>query len=145
MFIRWLRRLIRWLRRVFRWQVFPPPQPGPFTISDQKEVNVLRYTINMPPAPAISDLGSREVTIDLDGVQSGMSLKPTDTTFQFDCDRGVNVTLTMVDVDTSGNKSAPGPALTFLSVDNIPPPVPGGMSVALVEQIDTTTAGPSRK
>lgn len=97
---------------------------------------MLRYTINMPPAPAISDLGSREVTIKLDSATSVKTLMPTDTTFQFDCDRDVNVTLTLVDIDTSGNRSAPSPALNFVATDTVPPPIPGLMSVGDVEQLD---------
>ena len=96
---------------------------------------MLRYTINMPPAPAISDLDSREVTIKLDAASTVKTLAPTDTSFQFDTDRGVNVTLSLVDIDTSGNRSQPA-VLTFVATDTIPPPVPGQMSVGNVEQLD---------
>jgi hypothetical protein len=101
-----------------------------------KEAHVLRYTINMPPKPAIADLATREVTIQLNANSSIQNLAPDDATFQFDTDVGVNVSLTLVDIDTSGNRSAPSDPLAFTASDTVPPPVPGQMSVGSVEQID---------
>ena len=102
---------------------------------------MLRYTIDMPPKPPITDLASREVTITLNAVADVRTLAPDDASFQFDTDVGVAVSITLVDIDTSGNRSAPSPALSFTATDTVPPPVPGGLAVAQVEQIDTPQKG----
>src|SRR5262245_49258840 len=98
---------------------------------------MLRYTITLPPAPAIADLAAREATIGLDTVNTVRLLEPVATTFQFDTEPGVAVDITLVDIDTSGNRSAPSPSLAFVASDTVPPPVPGQMAVGSVEQIDT--------
>jgi len=141
----WAVWLPRWLRRWLRWLFVAPPQPGPLTLHSQEEVSVLRYTIDMPPKPPIADLASREVTITLNAVTDVRTLAPDDTTFQFDTDVGVAVSITLVDIDTSGNRSAPSPALTFTATDTVPPPVPGGLSVGNVEQIDTAPTKGKKK
>jgi hypothetical protein len=98
---------------------------------------MLRYTVNMPPKPPIEDLATREVTITLDSNPPDVrSLQPDTATFQFDCERNVNVQIWLVDIDSSGNRSAQSPTLSFVATDTIPPPVPGQLSVATVEQVD---------
>src|SRR5262245_19231700 len=134
----WIWWFPRWLQRWIRWAKVAPPQPGQLTVSHQGEAHVLRYTINLPPKPAIGDLASREATIQLDADSSVKSCQPNDTSFQFDTDAGVNVNITLVDIDTSGNRSAPSVPLVFTATDTVPPPVPGGMSVGTVEQIEDT-------
>jgi hypothetical protein len=98
---------------------------------------VLRYTITMPPKPSIGDLATREVTIQLNGVPEVRPLQPDDASFQFDTDPGVSVNITLVDIDTSNNRSAPSQPLAFVAEDTVPPPAPGQLSVGTVEQIDT--------
>lgn len=97
---------------------------------------MLRYTIGMPPAPAIGDLATREVNQSLDGVATVRPLTPDVTTFTVDTDKGVAVALFLVDIDTSGNRSQPSETLSFVATDSVPPPVPGGLGVVKVEQID---------
>jgi len=97
---------------------------------------MLKYTVNMPPKPDISDLASREVTINLDAEQDVRSLQPDDATFQFLTDPGVHVECWLVDIDTSGNRSEQSESLAFVASDSVPPPVPGGMSVGKVEQVE---------
>jgi len=99
---------------------------------------MLEYTVNMPPKPDISDLATREVTILLDAKPDVRKLEPEATTFKFVCEPGVQVNITLVDIDTSGNRSERSDALAFEATDTIPPPVPGGMSVGSVEQVDPT-------
>jgi len=135
----WIVWLPRWLKRWLRWQIFAPPRPDPLTIQSQKEAHVLRYTIDMPPKPPIADLASREVTIVLDGTSDVRTLMPDDASFQVDTDVGVQVSITLVDIDTSGNRSQPSVPLAFMAQDTVPPPVPGGLAVGKVEQIDDVT------
>src|SRR5215831_11275069 len=136
----WAVWLPRWFRRWLRWLFLAPPQPGPLTIHSQQEATVLRYTIKLPAKPAIADLATREVTIALDAKTDVWALLPDTADFVFDTDVGVLVSITLIDIDTSGNRSAPSPALTFTATDTVPPPVPGGLAVANVEQIDTPPA-----
>lgn len=97
---------------------------------------MLQYTINMPPKPPISDLAKREVTINLDSESDVRELQPDDATFKFVTDPGVHVECWVVDIDTSGNRSEQSESLAFVATDTVPPPVPGGMSVGKVEQVD---------
>src|SRR5262245_23735810 len=101
----WIWWMPRWLVRWLRWGVLAPPIPGPLTVEKQEEARVLRYTINMPPRPPIGDLATREVTIQLNGVPEVRPLPPDAPSFQFDTDVDVAVNITMVDIDTSGNRS----------------------------------------
>src|SRR5262245_48303923 len=110
-------------------------QPGQPTLQSVKEATVLRYTISMPAKPSIGDLANREVTISLNNVPTIRTLHPDDTSFQFDTDDGVNVSIVLVDIDTSGNRSAPSAPLAFTAEDTIPPPTPGALGVSNVEQI----------
>jgi len=112
-----------------------PPRPGGLTLAKTEQLVMLRYTVNLPPAPNIDDLATREAHISVDGTETIQTLAPDATFFAFDVDRNKSVSLTLVDVDTSGNKSDPSEALAFTSTDTVPPPVPGGMSVAKVEQV----------
>jgi len=129
-------RLPFWLRRLLWWQRVPPPKPGPLAVVSMEEVIVLRYTVNLPPAPPISDLATREVTISLNADVSLQNCEPAAVSFQFDTDAGVAVILSLVDIDTSGNRSDRSDPLSFTASDTVPPPVPGGMSVAGVEQVE---------
>jgi hypothetical protein len=135
----WIAWMPGWLRRWLRWAVLAPPQPGPLAILLVREVSMLRYTIDMPPAPAISDLGKREITVDLNGVDTVTAYAPDTVNFTVDTNAGDVVSITLVDIDKSDNRSQPSPALTFTATDTVPPPVPGGLSVESVEQIDTPT------
>jgi len=126
----------RWLKRWLRWFLWAPPQPAPLSIHSQMEVRMLRYTIDLPPKPAIADLATREVTIVMDGISDVRALGPDIVNFVVDTDPGTAVTITLVDIDTSGNRSAPSAPLNFTATDTVPPPVPGGLAVEKVEQID---------
>jgi len=128
---------LRWLLQWAFWRKWlAPPRPGPLTLGEQREITLLRYTVNLPPAPPITDLATREVTIKQNGAPTIRPLSPDDGSFQFDCAAGTAVELTLVDIDESGNRSDPSGPLAFTATDTVPPPQPGGMNVAGVEQID---------
>ena len=125
-----------WLRRLLWWETLPPPRPGPMAISNVEEKIMLQYTVNMPPKPDISDLDHREVTVVLDSNPDIRKLPPDTAMFKFHCEPGTQVNITLVDIDTSGNRSERSEPLAFTATDTVPPPVPGGMSIGSVEQID---------
>src|SRR5262245_45486504 len=115
--------------------VLAPARPGPLTIGNTETITMLRYTVQMPPAPAIGDLNVREVVVVLNSAQEVRPLPPTQASFQFDTEPGVSVSITLTDIDTAGNRSAPSAPLAFTATDTVPPPQPGGLSVGSVEQI----------
>jgi hypothetical protein len=113
-----------------------PPKPKLLTILGVKELTVLRYTFTLPPEPSIDDFDHREANVAIEGSESDVhTIAKGETTFKHDFDRDKNVTITLVDVDTSGNKSAPSEPLTFTTTDTVPPPAPGTLSVQGVEQV----------
>ena len=50
----------------------------------------LKYTVDMPPKPSISDLATREVTISLNAAEDIKNLNPDDTSFTFITEAGVS-------------------------------------------------------
>jgi hypothetical protein len=90
----------------------------------------------MPPAPAIGDLATREINQTLDGTVSVRPFAPDTASFTVDADKGTAIALFLTDIDTSGNRSQPSATLSFVATDTVPPPVPGGLGVTNVEQID---------
>src|SRR5262245_16698286 len=120
--------------RVIR-HVLVPARPGPLSVTNVETIEMLRYTIQMPPAPAIGDLNVREIVVSLNTAQEVRPLPPTQASFQFDTEPGVAVSIVLTDIDTAGNRSAPSAPLAFTATDSVPPPQPGGLSVGSVEQI----------
>jgi hypothetical protein len=104
-------------------------------------MHMLRYTVNMPPRPPIADLATREVTQQLNAETAVRPFPPEAADFTVDAEAGTLVSLSLVDVDTSGNRSDPSAPLSFTATDTVPPPAPGGMAVAKVEQVDTAAKG----
>jgi hypothetical protein len=119
-----LRRQSMWLRRPQRFRVFPLRQ----------EQNMLVYGVSAA-APVDSDVVERRLTVDVvDG-------EPVTTTFSGDTtdlgeikvERDAEVTLSLVDVDGSGNASEPA-TFEFVALDTIPPATPGEFGVTLLRQ-----------
>lgn len=116
-----------------------PPRPsrfGELTLNGEITIMALKYTINLP-APGASDVAIRKVS-------KTIGSDPTTVTelgagvlqFVFEVARDAAVALQLTDVDGSGNASQPGPVFAFTATDTVPPPTPGEMSVASVEQTD---------
>lgn len=125
-----------WLKSHVRaWLGLTPPKPKPVVIQGVKELVVLRYTIGLPAVPTIDDLDHREANVTIDGTASTISIPKESTSFTFDTERDKLVAITLVDVDTSGNHSAPSEPLSFTSTDTVPPPQPGTLSISNVEQV----------
>jgi hypothetical protein len=96
----------------------------------------LKYTVTLPEQPA-KDLGQRELRLtvgDQPEVVKVLDAKAVEA--EFLVERGQTVAVHLVDVDTSGNKSLPGPVLTFVAEDTIPPSQPGALVVKGVVEAD---------
>lgn len=101
------------------------------------EVTILKYKITFPPVVA-SDTKDREVTTAVTK-EDGTVVEPTvksypagDASFEATFDRNDQVSLTLVDIDGSGNRSVPSEAFTFTATDTIAPPQPGQFAVELL-------------
>jgi hypothetical protein len=86
-------------------------------------------------APVDSDVVERRLTVDVvDG-------EPVTTTFSGDTtdlgeikvERDANVTLSLIDIDSSGNASEPA-SVSFVATDTIAPVRPGEFGVTLLRQ-----------
>lgn len=96
----------------------------------------LKFTIALPDSPA-KDLGGREMHLTRgDNPEETTTLDGSAKSFDFTVERKTAVSLFMVDVDTSGNKSQPSPVLAFTAIDTIPPATPGTLNVTNVEEVD---------
>jgi hypothetical protein len=114
-----------WLRRPQRFRV---------SLLRQESNNMLVYGVSAA-APVDSDVVERRLTVDVEDSD------PVTTTFGGDAtdlgevkvERDAEVTLSLVDVDGSGNVSEPA-TFTFLATDTIPPATPGEFGVTLLRQ-----------
>lgn len=119
-----LRRQSMWLRRPHRFRVSLRRQ----------ESNMLVYGVSAA-APVDSDVVERRLTVDVEDSE------PVTTTFGGDVtelgevkvERDAVVTLSLVDVDGSGNVSEPA-TFSFVATDTIPPARPGEFGVTLLRQ-----------
>lgn len=99
--------------------------------SDESMADVLSYTVTAA-LPVDADVVSRMLTITVNGEDMGTVDVPVDATelSVFSAPQDADVTLTLVDVDDAGNKSAPA-VYSFVATDTIAPAQPGGLGVTL--------------
>lgn len=96
---------------------------------------MLRVTINLP-APGASDVSSREFSATVNGNAQPTQTLPADATqVTFDCEANASCVVWLVDIDTSGNRSPESEHLSFNAADTFPPPQPGSLGVANIEQL----------
>lgn len=131
------------------WEWLPrpwwfPPVPGRPALSREnpEEVRIvaLKFKVNLPPSKA-HDLASRELRVMRNsGAEEVVTLDGTAQNYQLMAERGDAVSVVLVDIDTSGNRSLPSSPLLFVARDTVPPPQPEGLSVdPTPEEVDETT------
>lgn len=100
----------------------PPPQPAAAEFAFTGVlVMALRIKVTLPPTTA-TDLASRELTYTVEGQSHTASINPAnDPPFTFLATEGAVITGSLVDVNTKGFRSAPGPVATFTANDPAPP------------------------
>lgn len=94
-----------------------------------------RVMILFPPT-VDKDVAYRELTILVKGEADGAvkKFKPEEPSSQFIVPTGTEVTVSLVDVDTSGNRSLPRvQEILALVPDVTPPQLPGELSVSMTE------------
>ena len=93
---------------------------------------VILFQVVLPPKGA-DDVVTRELQLSFaDGGLLTVNLEPSaETTAVLRGPEGTQVTVSLVDVDDSGNRSEPSVAV-FDLVDVIPPPQPGELSLNIV-------------
>jgi hypothetical protein len=96
--------------------------------------NVLTYRVSVN-APVDGDVVSRELTVTVNGVESSVVTAAGNATDlgSVDVPQDSLVVLSLVDVDDSGNKSAPA-TVEFVALDTLAPAQPGGFNVTLVSE-----------
>jgi hypothetical protein len=116
-----------------------PPRPERVSLANTRQITMTQFgiTFALPPVGA-PDVATRELTTTVNGVSSivAMTGQPTisdEVVFNLNDD----VTVTLVDIDGSGNHSPASAPFTFVVTDTVPPPTPGTLSQASVRQIDT--------
>ncbi len=117
-----------------------PPRPGRVSLYSKREVDMAKFGLKFSlPAPGASDVAERELTMTVNGGDP-----PTVKTYPGDAlvteelvfDADDNVSLTLVDIDGSGNRSQPSAGFTLTVTDDVPPPQPGELGVAEKRQVD---------
>ena len=90
-------------------------------------------------APVDGDVSERRLSVsvnDKDPVVSVFDASATDLG-EFTFTHGDSIVLSLVDVDDVGNVSEPA-VVEFVAADTIPPSVPGGFTVSLLREEDTS-------
>lgn len=125
--------LLRALARLVR-RYLPPKRPGmPRAILTREDGNVLIYTLQLPPAGA-PDVVTRELSVYVNGGEAPRDVVPASDGMELSFYDDDAVRLVLVDVDDSGNRSEPSPALEFVATDTIAPPAPGELGVTLARE-----------
>lgn len=111
------------------------PVPRPIILRKVREVmDQLGLTFELP-APGAGDVVDREFTVQLEGQEAAVThLSAATTEFEVVVDEGTKFSVSLVDVDNAGNKSAPR-TLDVEAVDTIAPPQPGEFGVKSVREV----------
>lgn len=116
------------------------PKPGLPIVGLQErlpDMKGFRYPVAFPAIdPVDSDVSTRELTIDIDGVATVLTTTVDEASVKFDAKANANVTLTLVHIDDSGLRSQPSEPVSFVAIDQVPPHQPGAMNIGTPEQID---------
>jgi hypothetical protein len=115
-----------------------PPKPGPLSAMTPLEGSQMASKLGYPIAlPAITapDLAIRRLTVRRDGQEETVEIKKDDKgvfpqIYEVDVEQDVDLSMSLVDIDDSGNESEPSNELRFRSVDETPPSKPGDLMVA---------------
>lgn len=126
--------------------VLPKPGIPVFKSTETEQINMFRHHIATPPEPSVSDFAKRVATITITGVDG---VQKPDTTidvakgskeFIVDAEIDEVVSLVLRDFDIRNNGSDPSDPLAWKVVDTVPPPKPGELHIASVEQLDPAPA-----
>lgn len=113
-------------------------RPGPMYII-KSEFNMTKMVCQVSfPGIVAADTVRRTLTIrESDQTSVVVNISPIGTPMhEFRVLKDASVVLELVDTDFAGNASAPQ-TKNFTAVDTVPPPVPGEMNVAIVDQEDS--------
>jgi hypothetical protein len=88
------------------------------------------------PAPSAADVVTRELTVDINGTVQVLTLAVEDSNpLEFSGDQGAQVSVSLVDIDDFGNRSAATSTMPQQLADNFAPPAPGDLGFELVGEI----------
>lgn len=96
---------------------------------------MLKVTISLPK-PGASDVASRELRVSLNGGEATKTeLEKDALEASFTCDASTKFSITLVDIDASGNRSPESSALEGTAEDTFAPPAPGALGVLNVQEV----------
>jgi hypothetical protein len=127
-----------------------PPRPGRVFLASKRETEMAKFGLKfgLPPAGAsdVTQGGSRELSITVGGQDvpqvvtlPGAAMETDELTFESDA----VLSLTLVDIDKSGNRSQPSAIFNYTVVDDVAPPQPGQLSVAAKRQLPDEAPTPT--
>ena len=113
-------------------------KPGPLLViiagEDQMADKILFRVVL--PAPSAADVVTRELTVDINGTVQVLTLAVEDSNpLEFSGDQGAQVSVSLVDIDDFGNRSAATSTMPQQLADNFAPPAPGDLGFELVGEI----------
>jgi hypothetical protein len=146
----------RFLAELIRWALKPPSQPGPFklkVVAEEFKVGGVTYVDSIPTGE-ITIMKKNVTVITMPALPEGnpegvvtrkFTVNSTDLTFSQDFTvpsdyvvtvklaQGVEVTLSLTDVDQAGNNSVPR-TYTFTPSDVTPPSQPGEFQMVVTSE-----------
>lgn len=125
------------------------PKPATPFLKRVEQLTMYRHHIATPPEPAVSDFAKRIATISVigdDGTvfpDTTISIPKGATEFLVNGEINQKISLVLRDYDIRNNGSDPSDPLAWTVVDSVPPPKPGTLHIANVEQVDFQLVGSS--
>lgn len=123
---------------------FTKPAPLYFSI-DQFGDNMARFKVRvlLPATRPADRVTSREVTITTNGGQPQVqTVAPDAGQFDFFGNEGDSVSVSLVDLDQAGNRSAARNGTTTIT-DTIPPQQPGELAFTTIEEVEDMPIPPA--
>lgn len=97
------------------------------------------------PEPGAADVTTRELTITVSGQDTPIVQKLAGVAKESDqaiFDKDAELSVTLVDIDDSGNRSPASAAFVYKVIDDIAPPAPGQLGVASKVEIPDAPPAP---
>lgn len=134
------------LRKLLREFLFGVPRPGPMYVfyRERSMGNRFQVTAIMPDLPSdlVGEVTKRRLKTTINGaVVSDDTFDVSETQRVFEALQDDTVDLELYNIDDANNESG-ATTKSFVVIDNIPPPEPGEIDVALAELPDAPAPAP---
>lgn len=124
------------LRKLLRQWLLCPEQPGQLYVFYLEQVMTMFKLRVLLPAFSDSDVNVREFSYKINDADAVVVNLTKDTVqYEFVAERDAKVSLSLVDIDLSGNRS-PASTRDFTVVDTFAPRQPGEIGIEVIEQFE---------